>query len=105
MGIGIEVIIILILIALGAFVVYWATMSRRKKIKFSDLSRRDSSLLRWTTIAAGVLLILLVTLTLEFCSEQQHKMDKNTRKDNSLDNVGKRENEADNRDDGDDTQR
>lgn len=104
MGLGIEMIIILLLIALGGFVVYWV-VGRRKNVKFSALSRREATMLRWTTLVVGVLLILLVSLTLEFCSEQQHKMDKNTREDNSLDNVGKGENEDDNRDDGDDTQR
>jgi heme/copper-type cytochrome/quinol oxidase subunit 2 len=105
MGVGIEIIIILVLLAFGGTVVYWAVAGRRKKDKFPPMSRHDSSRLRWATIVAGVLLILVIALTLEFCSEQKQRMDKNTHEDNSLDNVGKGENEDDNRDDGDDTQR
>jgi uncharacterized membrane protein len=99
MGVGIEMIFFLGLFLFAAFIVYRLVFSKRSKIRLSDFTQPGSTLLRWTTISVGVLLIILVALTLEFCSEQQHRMDKNTHEDNALDNVGKGENEADDDDD------
>ncbi|MGA0557945.1 hypothetical protein ACO2Q8_14905 [Larkinella sp. VNQ87] len=93
MGVGIEMIFFVLLLAAGGFIIYRMGFRGKSRLRRSDFTRPGSGPLRVATITAAVALIVAIALTLEFCSEQQNRMDKNTHEDSSLDNVGKGENE------------
>ncbi|MGV3558383.1 hypothetical protein [Larkinella arboricola] len=103
MGVGLEMIFFLVVLVAGGYLIY--RVAFRKKTGDPDVGRPASRTMRLATISAGVGLIIVIALTLEFCHNQGDRMDKNTHEDNSLDNTGKGENEDDHRDDGDETQR
>ncbi|GAB3255816.1 hypothetical protein GCM10027347_17220 [Larkinella harenae] len=93
MGVGIEMIILAILLVGGGFFIYWIAFRGPSRIRFVDFTKPGMRPRRLAVLSALLFLLIVVALTFEFCSEQQHRMDKNTYKDNSLDNVGKGENE------------
>ncbi len=97
------IVALLLMLVAGGYIIYRAVI--RGKTSGPGLDKPASKPMRLATISAGVGLIIVIALTLEFCQEQNNRMDKNTHEDNSLDNVGKGENEDDNRDDPDETQR
>ncbi|MFC5408337.1 hypothetical protein ACFPMF_03395 [Larkinella bovis] len=105
MGVGLEMIFFLGLLVVGAYLIYRVAFKGRRRLQADDFKGPRATTRRWATIAAGVLLVIVIALTLEFCREQQHRMEKNTHENNAQDNIGKGENEDDNRDDGNDTQR
>lgn len=105
MGVGIELLFFVALLLVAGYIIYRVVSRGRQEVSSSDGTRADSKPMRLALFSAGIGLIIVIALTVEFCQEKNDLMDKNTSKDNSVDNIGKGENEDDNRDDGDDTQR
>lgn len=99
MGVGIEVIILLILLVGGGFFIYWIAFRGSSGIRLADFTKPGMRMRRLGVLSALVILLIAVVLTLEFCSEQKNRMDKNSYEDNSLDNTGKGENEPNGQDD------
>lgn len=92
MIIDIALIFAVALVGLGGWVIFRYLIKGRTAAENPD--RRQTAPLRLIIPGVGLLLIILIGINLEFCSEQRNRMDANTTRDNSLDNVGKDENEA-----------
>ncbi|WP_266364661.1 hypothetical protein [Tellurirhabdus rosea] len=94
MGFGFELVlfVLVILLFLGFIIFRYS----RKGAMAAPTNRdpRGTAFLRWLLPALGVGLVALIAINLQFCHQQQNtRMEKNTRENNSLDNVGKGENE------------
>ncbi|WP_234733613.1 hypothetical protein [Tellurirhabdus bombi] len=63
------------------------------KKEYPNQTNRRVPWLQGVALGVSALLIVLLAINLEFCSQQKNRMDKNTTKDNGLDNIGKEENE------------
>jgi uncharacterized membrane protein len=89
MGVGIELFIIAPLVFFSLYLIYRLVFKK----KYQGQDDRRASFVQWAALVVSVLLIVALAINLEFCSQQKNRMDKNKTDDNSLDNIGKEENE------------